>query len=128
LASVSTGGGGGGAAPAAGGAATGGPAAPEEKVEEKVEGKFLISFAWGSITDIIYREGRVRRGYGFRSFRLSNLLTLWWTLCSRLADKWYQGFWKKLCGLYLSSFACHEVNGLGFYESSREKVTIMHFK
>jgi hypothetical protein len=77
LASVPSGGSGGGAAPAAtGGAAAGGAAAEEEKKEEKEEGMSSESPAnqYAMMQPLIfcfYREGRVRRGYGFRSFRLS---------------------------------------------------------
>jgi hypothetical protein len=77
LASVPSGGSGGGAASgAAGGAAAGGAAAEEEKEEEKEEGMLFESpgSSFGMIQRLIfwfYREGRIRRGYGFRSFRLS---------------------------------------------------------
>jgi hypothetical protein len=69
---TNVGSGGGAAAVSSGGAAggaTGGAAAEEEKVEEKEEGKNSL-LQYCRITLIIYREGRVRRGYGFRSFRL----------------------------------------------------------
>lgn len=69
---------GGGAAPAAsaaaGGAAAGGDAAPEAaKEEEKEEGRHndLTSLSPIGVTDTLNREGGIRRGYGFRSLRLS---------------------------------------------------------
>lgn len=67
--------GGAGAAPAAGGAAASGGAAAEEKVEEKAEGMFCYILVNRKSTNPINREGRVRRGHGFRSFRLSSQLT-----------------------------------------------------
>lgn len=72
---VNVGSGGGAAtAPAAGGAAPGGAAAAEEeKEEEKEEGAILptrLSIPAG-YTDKLYSQGGIRRGYGFRSFRLS---------------------------------------------------------
>jgi len=63
------------AAPAAGGAAAGDAAAadaPEEKKKE--EGTLLVDQVWVGrcwLTTIDHREGRVRRGHGFRSLRLS---------------------------------------------------------
>src|SRR5688572_13521970 len=72
---------GGGAAPAAGGAATSGGAADasaEETAEEKEEGTDStrdLGVHERSLTNR-NREGRVRRGYGFRSFRLSFFLRL----------------------------------------------------
>jgi hypothetical protein len=90
-------GGGAAAAPAAGGAggAAGGDAAPEAAKEEaKEEGTFRLCLlrrvlsCWLEQLDVLNeqilgsfgltrhyccRKGRVRRGYGFRSFRLSNL-------------------------------------------------------
>ena len=70
-------GGGAAAAPAAGGAAAGGAAAAEEtKEEEKEEGMIYCIIRKHSecFTDIFYSQGGVRRGYGFRSLRLSALL------------------------------------------------------
>ena len=68
-------GGGAAAAPAAGGAAAAGgdaPAAAKEE-EKKEEGKFGYNcLMFGLIlTTMFIREGRVRRGHGLRSFRLS---------------------------------------------------------
>ncbi|KAI1403025.1 60s acidic ribosomal protein-domain-containing protein [Hypoxylon fuscum] len=75
LASVPSGGAGGGAA--GGGAAAGGAAAEEEKAEEKEE------------------EGRVRRGHGLRSVRLSSLRK--WLRKQRInadLEKWHtNGLW-----------------------------------
>ena len=67
---------GGGAAAAAGGApAAGGAGAAEEAAEEaKEEGEFpeaCPSLDPSVILTITHREGGVRRGYGFRSFRLN---------------------------------------------------------
>jgi hypothetical protein len=71
---------GGGAAPvAAGGApAAGGDAAPVEEEKPKEEGTtyhqaYEIALD-ESVTNVFYREGRVRRGHGFRSFRLNSFL------------------------------------------------------
>ena len=68
-------GGGAAAAPAAGGAgaAAGGAAAAETKEEEKEEGKHDGTDGHRVHSDISYREGRVRRGYGLRSVRLDDL-------------------------------------------------------
>jgi hypothetical protein len=68
-------GGGAAAAPTAGGAAAGGDAgAAEEKAEEKEEGKKTHrQLAKLDGTNNLHREGRVRRGYGLRSLRLSLL-------------------------------------------------------
>jgi hypothetical protein len=107
LASVPSGGSGGGAAAASGGAAAGGAPAEEAKEEAKEEGMlFVVMEYYRSPTDIIGREGRVRRGYGFRSFRLSGQLRSSWIRCSRLANTCNQGFWEELCGL-CQWFACH---------------------
>lgn len=84
LASVPSGGAG-GAAPAAGGAAAAAPA--EEVADEKDDGMLTLwKPVWEAIANAVYREGRVRRGYGFRSFRLSNQLTRLWVHCSRHFD------------------------------------------
>ena len=106
MASVPSGGSGGGAAPAGGaGAAAGGAAAEEEKQEEKEEGMFPEPRAKLCDTDqqlivLFHREGRIRRGYGFRSFRLiafHSKLKLAITY-----ERWQilsQGSWEKLCEL-----------------------------
>lgn len=73
LLNVGSGGGAAAAAPAAGGA--GGDAAPEAaKEEEKVEGTYTIRMAksWHRCSNMISRQGGVRRGYGFRSLRLES--------------------------------------------------------
>jgi hypothetical protein len=107
LASVPSGGSGGGAAAASGGAAAGGAPAEEAKEEAKEEGMlFVVMEYYRTPPDIIYREGRVRRGYGFRSFRLSGQLLSSWIRRSRLANTCDQGFWEELCGL-CQWFACH---------------------
>jgi 60s Acidic ribosomal protein len=83
---LNVGSGGGAAAPAAGGAAaaTGGEAAAEEKKEEKEEGTLLVSNNLLCVyTDLDHREGRVRRGHGFRSLRLKWELRL---LCFCIFD------------------------------------------
>ena len=105
MASVPSGGSGGGAAPAAAAAAAGGAAAEEEKQEEKEEGMFPVPRAKLCDTDqqlivLFHREGRVRRGYGFRSFRLI-------AFHSKLKfaityERWQilsEGSWEKLCEL-----------------------------
>lgn len=66
LASVPSGGA--GAAPAAGGAAASGGAAEAAPEEEKVEGMSIHAEALFQPANTQYREGGVRRGYGFRSF------------------------------------------------------------
>ena len=105
MASVPSGGsGGGGAAAASGGAAAGGAAAEETKEEAKEEGMSSVG-VFGAFTDF-YREGRVRRGYGFRSLRLNGQMLSLWIRCSRPANACSQGFWKELCGL-CQWFACH---------------------
>jgi hypothetical protein len=83
LASVPSGGSGGGAAAASGGAAAGGAPAEETKEEAKEEGMLSAKMGcYGALADIFYREGRVRRGYGFRSLRLSSQLMSSWIRCS----------------------------------------------
>ena len=70
MASVPSGGAG-GAAPAAGGASGGAAAAEEKEEEKKEEGTFPGITEDDQVANANYREGRVRRGYGFRSLRLS---------------------------------------------------------
>ena len=72
MASVPSGGAG-GAAPAAGGAAAG-AAAEEAPAEEKEEGTLSLEEMQSAVANTTCREGRVRRGYGFRSLRLRNQL------------------------------------------------------
>ncbi|KAI1456864.1 60s acidic ribosomal protein-domain-containing protein [Annulohypoxylon moriforme] len=88
LASVPSGGAGGGAA--AGGAAAGGAAAAEEKAEEKEEGMIRSPHFpfWLGILTYIYREGRVRRGHGLRSLRLSRF-----RICLRQRNHGFLGEW-----------------------------------
>lgn len=76
---------GGGAAPAAAGAAAGGDAAApaEEKKEEKEEGMIILEnlrILASSYANYFYSQGGVRRGHGFRSFRLNFFLTF--SLCT----------------------------------------------
>jgi hypothetical protein len=104
LASVPSGGSGGGAAPAAGsGAAAGGAAVEEEKKEEKEEGMFSEPRICDRVQRLIvlfHREGRVRRGYGFRSFRLiafHSKLTL--AITYEIWQILSEGCWEKLCEL-----------------------------
>jgi hypothetical protein len=59
---------------------------------------------------LLYREGRVRRGYGFRSLRLNGQYTSSWIRCSRCANMNGHGFRKGLCALSLS-FAYHASRG-----------------
>jgi hypothetical protein len=114
LASVPSGGGGGGGASAASGAAAAGGAAAEEKEPEKEEGMFSFQKARQMVVaNTVFREGRVRRGYGFRSFRLGSQLMAIRICPSQLANTSGQGFWKRLCGLCLS-FACHSSRGSRF--------------
>ena len=106
LASVPSGGSGGGAAAASGGAAAGGAAAEETKEEAKEEGMLSpVMGCHGALADTVCREGRVRRGYGFRSLRLNGQLKSSWIRCSRFANTCDQGFWEELCGL-CQWFAC----------------------
>lgn len=109
LASVPSGGAG-GAAPAAGGAAASGGAAAEEKAEEKEEGTLQSQQKIAMVTNPLYREGGVRRGYGFRSFRLNNQIPSSRIPRSRYFTTNGQGFWKELCGLCWL-FACHGNKG-----------------
>ncbi len=114
LASVPSGGSGGGAAVAGGAAASGGAAAEEAKEEEKEEGMWFWrqrSLEYSANT--LYREGGVRRRYGFRSFRLKNQPLSQTNPALGLLKINAQGYWKGLCGLCLS-FAYHESKGLGF--------------
>jgi len=71
-------GGGAAAAPAAGGAAGGEAAAAETKEEEKEEGTIFspVLDILDSYTDMFCSQGGVRRGYGFRSFRLERFSRL----------------------------------------------------
>ena len=71
-------GGGAAAAPTSGGAAAGGAGAVEEtKEEEKEEGTICpLSYSHrDNQTNVFYSKGGVRRGYGFRSFRLERFLS-----------------------------------------------------
>ena len=111
LASVPSGGSGGGAAAASSGAATGGAAAEETKEEAKEEGMLSTTIGgYGALADTVCREGRVRRGYGFRSLRLSGQLKSSWIRCSRFANTCDQSFWEELCGL-CQWFACYGGEG-----------------
>lgn len=82
LMNVGSGGGGAAAAPAAGGAGAGGAAAEEApKEEEKEEGEFCFPYCcyvkgrmWVDVCVCCCREGRVGRGYGFRSVRLKGMI------------------------------------------------------
>ena len=127
LASVPSGGAG-GAAPTAGGAAASGGAAAEEKAEEKEEGTFYTWQTEEMDTNISYREGGVRRGYGFRSFRLNEQnISSRMTPGSRYFTTNGQGFWEELCAL-CKEFACHGkwVGLTAFYDKmSRMQVTLM---
>ena len=76
LASVPSGGAG-GSAPAAGGAAASGGAAEAAPEEEKEEGMSIPTQLGCSFSNTHCREGGVRRGHGFRSFRLSNSSWEW---------------------------------------------------
>jgi hypothetical protein len=69
-------GGGAAAAPTAGGAAPA-AAAEETKEEEKEEGTIYPSICRHPVNQAnnFYSKGRVRRGYGFRSFRLERFLS-----------------------------------------------------
>lgn len=71
-------GGGAAAAPAAGGAAGGEAAAEETKEEEKEEGTIVspVLDVLDGYTDMFHSQGGVRRGYGFRSFRLERFSRL----------------------------------------------------
>lgn len=95
LASVPSGGAGGGAA--GGGAAAGGAAAEEEKAEEKEEGMIqtYCLLLWLDMLTCDFREGRVRRGHGLRSVRLSSLRK--WLRKQRInadLEKWHtNGLW-----------------------------------
>jgi hypothetical protein len=91
-------GGGAAAAPGAGGAAAGGEAAAEEaKPEEKEEGKTHPAAPDASTvqnSNAVDSQGGVRRGYGFRSFRLNQLQHF----LSELTNAW-QG--SSRCGIWL---------------------------
>jgi hypothetical protein len=68
-------GGGAAAAPTAGGAASGAAAVEETKEEEKEEGMIypVLCHHMNNSINTFNSEGRVRRGYGFRSFRLESV-------------------------------------------------------
>jgi hypothetical protein len=114
LASVPSGGGGGAAAAPSGGAAAGGAAAEETKAEEKEEGtSHNAQEVVLPILMLVYREGRIRRGYGFRSFRLSNQLTYLRIRCSLSTNTsgWvFENLSRRLC----ISLACHGSQGSDF--------------
>jgi hypothetical protein len=85
LLNVGSGGGAAAAAPAAGGAAASGAAAEEAKEEEKEEGTCTGDAHFGYcasrwIANDHCREGRVRRGHGFRPLRLSEHLSCLYSL------------------------------------------------
>ena len=75
---MNVGSGGGAAAASSGPAATGGAPVAEEKEEEKEEGScYTFRHTLDQlITDNYHSQGGVRRGYGFRSFRLDILSRL----------------------------------------------------
>jgi len=102
LASVPSGGSGGGGAPAAGGAAAGGAAAEEKEEEKKEEGMFLQRAYSTELMLTIHREGRVRRGYGFRSLRLNSQLTFLWNRSSQ-----YASITVRASGRSCARSACH---------------------
>ena len=79
-------GGGAAAAPTAGGAASGAAAVEETKEEEKEEGTIcpMLCHYPDNHTDKFNSKGRVRRGYGFRSFRLERFLSF----LSVLSNAW----------------------------------------
>ena len=87
-------GGGAAAAPAAGGAAGGEAAAEEAKPEEKEEGKKCISIYTEQHANTINSQRGVRRGYGFRSFRLNALKHF----LSELTNAWHGSL---RCGIWL---------------------------
>jgi hypothetical protein len=104
LASVPSGGSGGGAAASSGGAAAGGAAAAEEKAEEKKEeGMFCIHWRHQpgrrTVTNSVCREGRVRRGHGLWSFRLSVCCIECSPVTSNIWPILLDDFWKELCEL-----------------------------
>ena len=70
-------GGGAAAAPTAGGASGGAAPVEEAKEEEKEEGTtyLMLCHLPGDHSNMFYSKGRVRRGYGFRSFRLERFLS-----------------------------------------------------
>jgi hypothetical protein len=51
-------------------------------------------------SNILRREGGVRRGYGIRSLRLRNQQICPWTECSG-SLVYRRGFWERLCVLYV---------------------------
>lgn len=119
LASVPSGGAGGAAA--SGGAAAGGAAAAEEKAEEKEEGmrRILYSVSPSNILIYVCREGRVRRGHGLRSFRLSRFRT-----CIRQRNYGYLGEWHKnglwrFCTVFGAEWSAFEQ--LGYPEMVKAK-------
>lgn len=116
LASVPSGGSGGGAAAAP--SAPGAAAAEEKAEEKKEEGMHRLILVVNAVANILCRQGRVRRRYGLRSFRLRNQPTLW-KRCSGLLV-YRQSFWKVLCGLDLFLHAMG-VKGR-FLRSSREGI------
>ena len=70
---------------------------PRKKRVSRVFGKlFEEHFA-----NTIYREGRIRRGYGFWPFRLNNQLLGYGVLLSAFQHV-DTGLWKELSGLYVS--------------------------
>jgi hypothetical protein len=129
LASVPSGGSGGGSGGAAapGGAAAAGGAAEEKEEEKKEEGMlYMGEINHPSITNLLYREGRVRRGYGLRSLRLNGQYMSSWIRWSRCASTIGHGFRKKLCVLGLS-FAYHGSRGSG-YTVLLMNMSIMHLR
>jgi len=86
---LNVGSGGGAAAPTSGGAAAGGDAPAEAaKEEEKEEGSSHTTTIERAtqFTNNVHSKGRVRRGHGFRSFRLSSLRNHSSVLC--IFDAW----------------------------------------
>ena len=120
LASVPSGGSGGGA-PAAGGAAAGGAAAEDAPAEEKEEGTSNRRSSLQIYANYLCREGGVRRGHGFRSFRLSNQYPSQTQISHEIPMLNGQGSWKKLCGFCLS-VAYHGSIGLGYTNLLRSRL------
>ena len=101
MASVPSGGAG-GASAASGGAAAGGAGGAAEAAEEekKEEGMRFRCFVGRVKANTLHREGRIRRGHGFRSLRLRNKPKYSWTCRSGL-QVYRQSFWERLCNPYL---------------------------
>ena len=81
----------------------------------------IAKFGARTATDHVSREGRVRRGHGFRSFRLSSTYSFSCLVIYELWPNAWKEFWGKLCEL--SSVLREETQEQRVYDISTVKVS-----